>query len=55
MTEDDAAFLAGLPGWTFAFVLVLARVGVGLLATSCVVLLLTSAVAKVQDSADRIH
>ena len=29
--------------------------GVGLLAASCVVLLLVAAVAKVQDAADRTH
>ena len=27
MTPDDAAFLAGLPGWAFAFALTIARVG----------------------------
>ncbi len=33
----------------------LLQVGVGLLAASCVVLFLVSAVAKVQDEADREH
>ncbi len=34
---------------------VLAHLGVGLLAASCVVVILPSAFAKVQDAADRTH
>jgi hypothetical protein len=34
---------------------VLAQVGAGLLAASCVVVILLSAFAKVQDAADRTH
>ncbi|HEX5271108.1 MAG TPA: hypothetical protein VFW33_11495 [Gemmataceae bacterium] len=34
---------------------ILIQLGVGVLAASCVVVILLSALAKVQDNADRLH